>query len=340
MKRIILLYGIIILFGLMLISCQAESDTNDITFTDEHLEKAVRKAIDQHDGVIKQSDIEKITELDAENLSIQSLDGIETLQSLKTLNIKGNKITDFSLLKELKNIKTINVIGNPLDDTKQLATLSKLSNQGIRVIRMEEAEGPGGFLWKVTNGKTTVYLQGTMHAGVQDMYPLHEKIEEAYAEADVVVPEVDITNLDFNEMQELMFLLGTYEDGTTIKDHLPKDVYDQLLTVLEELELTPDLIAQYKPWFIASTIESMLVQKYRFEHGVDEYFLNRAAEDGKKIVALETAEQQFRIFADRSDAFQIDYLTSSLESINGYEDSMRELMSLYIMEMSIIYSSI
>src|SRR5690625_1478137 len=53
----------------------------------------------------------------------------------------------------------------------------------------EFESGQGGFLWRVDNEDTTVYLQGTIHIGPQSFYPFNDAIESAYEEADVVVPE-------------------------------------------------------------------------------------------------------------------------------------------------------
>ena len=57
-------------------------------------------------------------------------------------------------------------------------------------------EGNGGFLWKAVNGDTEVYLQGTIHLGTENFYPLNKQSEEAYEQADVVLPEIDLTDLN------------------------------------------------------------------------------------------------------------------------------------------------
>lgn len=57
--------------------------------------------------------------------------------------------------------------------------------------------------------------------------------------------------------------------------------------------------------------------------------LDRAAQDDKEIIALETVEEQLSIFADTSDDYQIQMLEESLVDIDDYEEDMLELFNLY-----------
>src|SRR5699024_9342715 len=110
--------------------------------------------------------------------------------------------------------------------------------------------GQGGFLWRVDNEDTTVYLQGTIHIGPQSFYPLNDAIESAYEEADVVVPEIDITSVGaFTELKTTLDQ-GVSDDGETIEDHIPGDVYDKLIEVLEDFNLDPERFVAFKPWML------------------------------------------------------------------------------------------
>ncbi|WP_339229418.1 TraB/GumN family protein [Oceanobacillus sp. FSL K6-2867] len=322
---------LIVMLALVITACQSEET---VSFSDEQLEEGLRTEIEKTDGELYESDFDELVELDLSGLGIQDLTGIEFLDDLKILSLEDNEINDFSLLKDLENLEEVNVRSNPVDEEQQ-ALLDELTEQDVVVHFTEETEvvgspdGPGGFLWKVENGDTTVYLQGTIHAGTEDFYPLNEKIENAYRESDVVVPEIDITDLNVMEVQQLTMDLGVFQDRTTIEDHIPEDVYSELSATLDELGLPLQMVESFKPWFLSSTIQQLMTEQLGFMHGVDQYFLDRAAQDDKEIIALETVEEQLGIFADTSDDYQIQMLEESLVDIDDYEEDMQELFSLY-----------
>src|SRR5699024_8312174 len=89
-------------------------------------------------------------------------------------------------------------------------------------------------------------------------------------------------------------------------------------------------IKDFKPWLLTNTIQQLMAQKIGFINGVDEYFLNRTADDGKDVIGLETAEDQLSIFADLSPEMQEKQLEQSLTDIDKYEEQMNELLSLYM----------
>ncbi|MFD1851497.1 TraB/GumN family protein [Oceanobacillus bengalensis] len=335
MKRIlpILLW---IMVASVLIACQDENVAEPITFSDEQLEIALREEAGKaSDEELYETDFDEIVEINLSELGIGDLSGLEVLDSLETLSLEDNEITDFSILTELENLEKVNVVGNPIDENEETQTLlEELNEKGIEVINTKpeivgSPDGPGGFLWEVENGDTTVYLQGTIHIGIEDLYPLHEKIEEAYASSDVIVPEIDLTTLNPFELQDVMVELGTYQDGTTIKDHIPEELYNNVGATLEEIGIPLQLLEMYKPWILSSTIQQLMTEQLGYIHGVDEYFLNRAADDGKEIIALETAEEQFNIFAETSLEYQVQMLEESLIDLEIYKQDLDTLIGLY-----------
>ncbi|PIB52543.1 TraB/GumN family protein, partial [Pseudomonas sp. 2995-1] len=85
-------------------------------------------------------------------------------------------------------------------------TLLELEENGVQVeFEAEEeivfdfdADGPRpeGVFYKVEEGSTTVYLLGSIHVGMEELYPLHESIETAFLESDHLAVEIDITDID------------------------------------------------------------------------------------------------------------------------------------------------
>src|SRR5699024_8379996 len=278
------------LFGLILailvtISVACESG-EPVSFADENLEDAIRTEIDKPDGDIYTSDLEDIVKLDLSKSGIEKLDGINSIENLETLSLEDNDINDFSPLRKLDALDELTVVGNPfLEDEKQLALLDDLAGEGITVkTSVGEADGPGGFLWKVEKGDTTVYLQGTIHIGKKDLFPLNEKIENAYSEADIIVPEVDLNNVSLGETQKITQKLGMYDDESDISDHISNELYAKLEDALSELGLPIQAVKDFKPWLLANTVQQLMTQKLGYTSGVDEYFLNQAEDDEKEVI--------------------------------------------------------
>src|SRR5699024_12290895 len=83
---------------------------------------------------------------------------------------------------------------------------------------------------------------GTIHIGTEDFYPFHDSIEGAYESADVVVPEVDISEVDLLSSLGSTFMHGMYLDGSTIEDHISPDVYERSEEHTSELQSRFDLV--------------------------------------------------------------------------------------------------
>lgn len=190
--------------------------------------------------------------------------------------------------------------------------------------------GKGGFLWSVENGDTTVYLQGTIHLGTENFYPFHEKIEQAYEDADVIVPEVDITDEEMLSDLGPAISQGMYMDGTTIEDHISEELYEKLEGRMAAYGLQMSVVESFKPWMLDSLIMQLVAEELDFMHGVDMYFLERAKEDNKEIIELESAAEQYDVLSGQSDEFQARQLEESLDAMDEFGEMMEELFTVYL----------
>ncbi len=316
----------LILVVLLLGACQSETV---VDFPDENLEEALRDEIGKEDGELYASDFDDIESLNLSDNQIEELDGIEVIESLIEIDLENNEVESVEPLESLPNLEEATLTGNPVEED----AVATLEEAGVTVTFEQEQvgrpDGPGGYLWKVENEGTTVYLQGTVHLGVEEFYPLHEKIEQAYAESDVVVPEIDLNNLDFSEMNRLQSELGTFQDGTTLQDHVSEETYQELEDFFGEFGLDMAMIDTYQPWLVANMVSQFLTQGGEYTLGIDQYFLNKAASDDKEIIALETAEDQLSIFADLSMEFQVQMLEESLIEPEVYQEDLDQLLDIY-----------
>ena len=125
-----------------------------------------------------------------------------------------------------------------------------------------------------------------------------------------------------------------YEDLSTIDMHIPAELYEQAVAVLEEIGSYNSLLDYYCPYVWADTINNYCYQQMNvdFSLGIDRNLLNRAKEDKLPIYEIESAEFQYGLLAGFSDELQIFLLEKALK---GYEDptpleeEMGELLALW-----------
>ncbi|WP_458463925.1 TraB/GumN family protein [Paenibacillus sp.] len=186
-------------------------------------------------------------------------------------------------------------------------------------------EGDGGFLWKVVHGETTMYVHGTIHLGHPDFYPLASGIEEAYEDADVILPEINMFKAEVNE--EEINEMALFEDDTTLDDVLSEASYAKLSEIFEAHKMTLADYNRFQPWFLGTLLNQISNEESELapEYGVDLYFLQRALEDNKEIVELETVDMQYEMLSGFSMKTQVQMLEGS---ITAYEKTASFLNQL------------
>ena len=172
--------------------------------------------------------------------------------------------------------------------------------------------GSKGLLWKATNGKNTLYLLGTIHLDRDNVYPLHKSLRDAIDASQTVSFE-----LDFNDQAGLAEFqaLQTYNDGTTLADHISPELYQRVQAQSEAVGMGPNGLDAYKPWALASTFSTLSMADDTTSANamaIDLYVNARAVNAGKTIDAVETYAFQGGIFDGLSPEYQETYLDASL----------------------------
>lgn len=202
---------------------------------------------------------------------------------------------------------------------------------GFVVCSYSYAENDKAFVWEVTSSEATVYLMGSMHYADKSFYPLRQEIEDAFNRSEYLVVELDITNIDYDIYMQLLSQDGVYKDDTTIKDVVSEETWLQLRQHVQRLNIDYDTIKKYKPGILVLTLTAAQIAQMGFDAklGIDAYFLTRAAEKDhfKKIIELETLEQQLKLFLEMPDGNLL--LKESLHSLGEAEPLMLDMVSLW-----------
>jgi hypothetical protein len=185
------------------------------------------------------------------------------------------------------------------------------------------------FLWKVQSKTNTVYVLGSIHYLKQEMYPLDEKIEKAFDQSNILGVEAnvgDVSKMDVQKLVESAF----YSGDETLEKHLSPETYELVRKHLAELGASLEAANKYRPWFLALSLASIEIVKLGFDpdHGIDRYFLSKAAEK-KKIVELESLDYQIHLFSNLSEKNQELFLLYTLKDIRVLEQELDKLIKAW-----------
>ena len=187
------------------------------------------------------------------------------------------------------------------------------------------------FLWEAVGEKGKAYLLGSIHLAREDLYPLDEVIESAFARSETLVVEVDINQLDEGAFQLQALGAGIYGDGRSLKSELSSDALAKLQSFLKERGVPFGPFSIMKPWLAAISVTAMETLRlgYKPEFGIDKHFLDQAERDGKPVSALETADFQIRLLSEFSEELQLLFLSETLDDIARIPDVVDELVTAW-----------
>jgi uncharacterized protein YbaP (TraB family) len=166
-------------------------------------------------------------------------------------------------------------------------------------------------VWRVTNAKAPFYLVGSIHALSKNDYPLPAPYEIALRDSKRLLFEFDPTR--HAEFEKKFEAAGKYPPGQDIRSRISPE----LLTWLRQniLAVSPDHRRGrreqvgtfdnelgYKPWWIAQhLVGPTTYTKSSASHGLDNYFVDRAAREKKEIAGLESVDEHVAVLGGLSD---------------------------------------
>jgi uncharacterized protein len=194
----------------------------------------------------------------------------------------------------------------------------------------EAVDSERHILWSLQGKTNKVYLLGSFHMLKADE-KLPAAIDAAYADAEALVMEIDMDDLDPAEMQTAVTDLALLPPGQSLQQQLGPQAYEQFATRTRALGVEPAMLERFKPWFAAITLVQLQLMKLGFEPdaGVEKRLTRRAGEDKKPITGLETARQQLEIMARLPERQQREFLLYSVEDAQRMGTEIDELLTAW-----------
>lgn len=199
----------------------------------------------------------------------------------------------------------------------------------IILVRDTLSQSPRSFLWKIQSKTSTVYVLGSLHLAKKEIYPLSQKIENAFDQSDFLVVEANVNDIKKIDIQKLMES-AFYPANDVLEKHVSPETFEWVKKETEGLGIPLELLDKQKPWFLAMTLVSLESIKLGLDPnlGIDKYFLSKA-EGKKKILELESLDYQISLFSGFSEKDQELFLIYTLKDLNVMEQEVGRLIQAW-----------
>ncbi len=289
-----------------------------------------------HSEPVTQEQLDKMTQMAADKLALLGVDQLSSAGSFVLDTTRGGVLNalymealpyafegvDAGPVEFLSSLGVIHGDGADLALDRPCTLLEAASFASRMILALYDGQNAGslGLLWKAEGvGGNTLYLLGSIHTDRNNLYPFHKQLRDIITGAELAAFE-----LDFNSQEGIdeFTAMQVYSDGTTLKDHIDPDLYQEVVEALAPLGMDEAAVARMKPWALANsfTALSMLDETSSGNAmALDLYVNAKASNVGIPVEGVETYAFQGKIFDDLSDEYQENYLAMTLSMYLGMD---------------------
>jgi len=182
-------------------------------------------------------------------------------------------------------------------------------------------------------GKGILHVQGTLHLGTPELYPLDSRSLAALASADLVLAEMSPRELaGVQQLVLARMATATLRDGTSLRTLLLPDDVAWLESFIGSAVFKA--LESYEPWVAYSAVDQFAASRLGLDPGlgVDAALFKEAAILGKQVEGLETAAEQLRLLTGSALSLQVLLLRDSIREYRYHADALRSLYRAYLQD--------
>jgi len=185
-------------------------------------------------------------------------------------------------------------------------------------------------LWVVEKDGKKLFLFGSIHLMPPQTQWRHEEISQALAASQVFVFEAPLDHAG-TQMSRFVEKDGKLQDGRSLKDVVPEEVYADLETAAWRVQCSPKMFQPFRPWMAAVYLELCSYIKAGFSRyfGVDQVIEQEALSRGAALAYFETVEEQLSYFAALDRKTEAAYLRSTVHGVLEDPDLPYKLLSAW-----------
>ena len=186
--------------------------------------------------------------------------------------------------------------------------------------------------WRLEGrGGGEVVLLGSVHTLRDSDHPLPASIDALYDDADTLVMELDMDDLNPAEIQGALLSAAMLTDGATLSNVLDARLYRDAEAHAQAFGIDLALLDRFEPWLVAITMTELGMTRlgFRSDRGIEQYLLGRSSGDGKEVLGLESLATQVAVFDDLSLDDQSALLEQTLAELDHAADVMDEMIAAW-----------
>jgi uncharacterized protein len=170
-------------------------------------------------------------------------------------------------------------------------------------------------LWVVKDADTTIYLFGTIHLLKPEIQWFGGTVKKAYDSSSEIV--LELVQPDPAAMQSLIVKLAVDPDGPPLTTKLGAQTTALYEQRAKDLGIPVAALENFEPWFVSIILGVTAIQKAGLnpESGAERVLSEAAKRDTKRVIGLETSEQQLAYFDTLPEPLQIAFLKDTLEQL-------------------------
>jgi len=173
------------------------------------------------------------------------------------------------------------------------------------------------FAWKASGKGGAIYLVGSIHVMSESFYPLNPALEAAFTDSDLLVEEVDLTEMLEPTAQLSILSRGMLPGNQSLDKVISPSTMALVQKAVGDLGAAAGPLMRFKPWMLAIALQGMELAKIGFNPalGLDQHFYEQAKTGGKSVQGLETVEFQISRFDDMTAEQQDRMLATTLKEL-------------------------
>jgi uncharacterized protein YbaP (TraB family) len=157
-------------------------------------------------------------------------------------------------------------------------------------------------------------------------------MDRAFDDAEQVVFEADPGQLtDLTSSMRVLEKAMPDRPEEQFERALGPRVFAQARQAAAEVGLPIEFFAAFEPWFFTTTLTVMHLQRLGFlpQYGVDLHLFSRARAAGKRILALETIDEQLDLFDRMPVALQRELVRQTIDDVKLVSASLDALVKAW-----------
>lgn len=197
------------------------------------------------------------------------------------------------------------------------------------------AVDPAPLMWKVTGeGSGALYLFGTIHVGDEGTGTVLEKVTDTLASCDALAVEFDTVAYEKDALRVSRDIQRfVYTDGSTVKDHMPENIYKAAKTLMSRAGISSAYLDMYNPAMWSMFVEQAAVQVYsklKPEQGMDTLLILRAYDLSVPVWDVESAELQYGLMNEFSDELYCLMMRQTMKMGKKYGEQLDALYAAWL----------